>query len=100
PIYASSFTSTSLATRPAHSGVRALRASSITGGLNPVLARSRRSHCFLRALQHARSGHVLPPTITDIHGKDFIVAGHQPNSIGQATIVCATAGLHSLEIVE
>src|SRR5207247_9796513 len=50
--------------------------------------------------QHAGSIHVLPPTIADIDGTDFIVASHQSNSISQAAVVSATAGLRSLEIVE
>src|SRR5207247_9505674 len=50
--------------------------------------------------QHAGSIHVLPPTIADIDGTDFIVASHQSNSISQAAVVSATAGLRSFEIVE
>src|SRR5207247_7441192 len=50
--------------------------------------------------QHAGSIHVLPPTIADIDGTDFIVASHQSNSISQAAVVSATAGLCSFEIVE
>jgi len=72
----SSFINASLVTRLARSGVRAQPASSITGGLNPVLARSRRPDRFLCALQHPGSIHVLPPTITDIYGADFLIAGH------------------------
>ena len=51
-------------------------------------------------LQHLRGIHVLPPAFANIYGTDFIVAGHQPNSISQAAITLAAAGLRSLEIVE
>ena len=38
--------------------------------------------------------------IADIDGTDSIVVRHQSNSISQAAIVCAAAGLRSFEIVE
>src|SRR4029077_11163062 len=51
-------------------------------------------------LQHLRGVHVLPPAFANIYGTDFIVAGHQPNSISEAAITLAAAGLRSFEIVE
>ena len=51
-------------------------------------------------LQHLRGVHVLPPAFANIYGTDFIVAGHQSNSVSQAAIALAAAGLRSLEIVE
>ena len=36
----------------------------------------------------------------NIYGTDFIVTGHQSNSISQAAITLAAAGLRSFEIVE
>ena len=52
--------------------------------------------------QHLRGVHVLPPAFADIYGTDFIVTGHQPNSISQAAILktIGTGRLRSLEIVE
>src|SRR5207245_10905868 len=51
-------------------------------------------------LQHLRGVHVLPPAFANIYSTDFIVAGHQPNSISEAAITLAAAGLRSLEIFE
>ena len=51
-------------------------------------------------LQHLRGVHVLPPAFANIYGTDFIVTGHQPNSISEAAITLAAAGLRSFEIVE
>src|ERR1044072_1787622 len=51
-------------------------------------------------LQHLRGVHVLPPAVADTYGTDFIVVGHQPNSISQTAITSTTAGFRSLEIVE
>src|SRR5947207_3476971 len=51
-------------------------------------------------LQHLRGVHVLPPAFANIYGTDFIVTGHQPNSISEAAITLSTAGLRSFEIVE
>src|SRR4029450_2203350 len=57
-------------------------------------------HLSLCTSQHLRSVHILPPGLADIDGMDFIIAGHQSNSISQAAIAAATAGLRSLEIVK
>src|SRR5213595_1696980 len=51
-------------------------------------------------LQHLRGVHVLPPAFANVYGTDFIVAGHQPNSISEAAITLAIAGPRSFEIVE
>src|SRR5437660_5613354 len=51
-------------------------------------------------LQHLRGVHVLPPAFANIYSTDFIVAGHQPNSISEAAITLAAAGLRSFEIFE
>src|SRR4030095_246293 len=51
-------------------------------------------------LQHLRGVHVLPPAFANIDGTDFIVTGHQPNSISEAAITPAAAGPRSFEIVE
>src|SRR5262249_31673420 len=98
--YASSSTSISPATLLALWDVRALRASSITGGLSPVLSLNQRSHFFLLLPQHFWRIHLLPPTLAHIDGTHFIVASHQSNSISQAAVVSVTAGLRSFEIVE
>src|SRR5438876_4277345 len=51
-------------------------------------------------LQHLRGVHVLPPAFANIYGTDFIVAGHQPNSISEAAIALTAAGLRTFEIVK
>jgi hypothetical protein len=51
-------------------------------------------------LQHLRRVHVLPPALAYVDGPDFIIAGHQSNSIGKAAIILAAVGLRPLEMVE
>jgi len=50
--------------------------------------------------QHFRCVDVLPPGGTDINPANLIICGHQSDSIGQAAIAPAAAGLCSLEIIE
>jgi len=48
-------------------------------------------------LEHFRSIDVLPPALADVYGTDFVIAGHQPNSISETAIAIS---LTSFEIVE
>src|SRR4029077_11655560 len=48
-------------------------------------------------LEHFRSIDVLPPGLADVYGTDFVIAGHQSNSISQTAV---TISLTSLEIIE
>jgi len=55
---------------------------------------------FLYVRQHLRRINVLPPGLANIDTANSAFRGHQSNSIGQAAIAPATAGLCFFEVIE
>jgi len=55
---------------------------------------------FLYVRQHLRRINVLPPGLANIDAANSAFRGHQSDSIGQAAIAPAAAGLCFFEVIE